>query len=198
MIVILWLFRLSVPADPLEPGLWLQMHAQKVGLAVNLVPFAGIAFLWFLGHFATAWDRKKIGSLQRSSSAALFCSWRCCSLPPRSLARSSSHHKHCLMNCPLGVFPLARAAAYGIINVYAVKMAAVFMFSTSHCRHLCELCPQMVGVFGLCTRRGAALRGGLLGWSLVVLPLWVFAVSGCLLRDVRTLIIIRHRNNEVR
>jgi hypothetical protein len=45
----LLLFRLSVRADPLETGAWLKTSSNKVALALNLVPFAGIAFLWFIG-----------------------------------------------------------------------------------------------------------------------------------------------------
>jgi hypothetical protein len=37
------LFRLSVRADPLETGAWLKTNSNKVALASNLVPFAGIA-----------------------------------------------------------------------------------------------------------------------------------------------------------
>jgi hypothetical protein len=49
MVAILWLIRESVPPDPLESGMWLEVHEPSVALAVQLVPFAGIAFLWFLG-----------------------------------------------------------------------------------------------------------------------------------------------------
>jgi hypothetical protein len=42
-------FRLSVRADPLEAGAWLKTSSNRVALALNLVPFAGIAFLWFIG-----------------------------------------------------------------------------------------------------------------------------------------------------
>ena len=43
------LFRLSVRADPLEAGVWLKTSSNTVALGLNLVPFAGIAFLWFIG-----------------------------------------------------------------------------------------------------------------------------------------------------
>src|SRR6266403_3503903 len=45
----LGVFRLAVRADPLEAGAWLKTSSNMVGLALNLVPFAGIAFLWFIG-----------------------------------------------------------------------------------------------------------------------------------------------------
>jgi hypothetical protein len=44
----LLLFRLSVRAKPLDTGAWLKNSSNKVALALNLVPFAGIAFLWFI------------------------------------------------------------------------------------------------------------------------------------------------------
>jgi hypothetical protein len=40
----LLVLRLSVLADPLETGAWLKTSANKVALALNLMPFAGIAF----------------------------------------------------------------------------------------------------------------------------------------------------------
>jgi hypothetical protein len=43
------LFRLSVRADPLEAGAWLKTSSNTVALGLNVVPFAGIAFLWFIG-----------------------------------------------------------------------------------------------------------------------------------------------------
>ena len=46
---VLWLLRMSVPTDPLEAGEWLRTSSGRVALALNLVPFAGLAFLWFIG-----------------------------------------------------------------------------------------------------------------------------------------------------
>src|SRR6188508_287763 len=49
LIVVFALLRSAVPADPQEPGSWLNTDSGKIALALNLVPFAGIAFLWFIG-----------------------------------------------------------------------------------------------------------------------------------------------------
>jgi hypothetical protein len=45
MVAIFWLLRRSIPDDPLEIGAWLATDSKAVALALNLVPFAGIAFL---------------------------------------------------------------------------------------------------------------------------------------------------------
>ena len=43
------LTRISVPANPEDAGAWLSGGWTTVNLALNLLPFAGIAFLWFIG-----------------------------------------------------------------------------------------------------------------------------------------------------
>ena len=55
--LLLWI---SVPADPEEAGSWLHSRAGLVTLAVNLMPFSGIALLWFI---AVLRDRRKIGEI---------------------------------------------------------------------------------------------------------------------------------------
>jgi hypothetical protein len=47
----------AVPADPLEPGAWLRTSSGTVVVALNIIPFAGIAFLWFMRRRKrAAWD----------------------------------------------------------------------------------------------------------------------------------------------
>src|SRR6516162_4496800 len=55
----LFLFRLSVQADPLETGTWLKTSSKTIALALHLIPFAGIAFLWFIGVL-----RDRLGELE--------------------------------------------------------------------------------------------------------------------------------------
>jgi hypothetical protein len=49
LIICVVLIRLSVPDSPADPGTWLSHSAKSVRLALNLLPFAGISFLWFIG-----------------------------------------------------------------------------------------------------------------------------------------------------
>ncbi len=51
LISALVLLRVSVPAHPAVPGAWLTDSRRRaaVAIALNLIPFAGIAFLWFVG-----------------------------------------------------------------------------------------------------------------------------------------------------
>ena len=61
------LLRASVPADPQESGSWLRTNGNTVALAINLVPFAGIAFLWFIGVL-----RDRLGELEDRFFATVF------------------------------------------------------------------------------------------------------------------------------
>src|SRR5579862_6212216 len=51
LITALTLLRISAPAHPGAGGQWLTDSGRRAAVAIglNLVPFAGIAFLWFIG-----------------------------------------------------------------------------------------------------------------------------------------------------
>ena len=69
LIATLVLLRISVPAHPAVPGEWLtdSRHRAAVAIALNLVPFAGIAFLWFIGVL-----RDRIGEREDRFFATVF------------------------------------------------------------------------------------------------------------------------------
>jgi hypothetical protein len=73
------LIQLSIPPVPPFETAWLSEQAGRVSLAVALVPFAGIAFLWFMGVI-----RDQLGELEDqffhlSFLAAACFSWAGCS-----------------------------------------------------------------------------------------------------------------------
>ena len=49
LIASLVILRLSIPADPRDAGGWLAGDTSLIEVALTLLPFAGIAFLWFIG-----------------------------------------------------------------------------------------------------------------------------------------------------
>src|SRR5262249_9450428 len=61
------LIRLSIPAHPADAGAWLADRAGTVSLALGLLPFAGIAFLWFIGVV-----RDRLGLLEDQFFATVF------------------------------------------------------------------------------------------------------------------------------
>ena len=62
-----WLLWISVPADPREPGAWLRSDSRTVALAINLLPFSGVAFLWFMAVL-----RDRLGQLEDRFFATVF------------------------------------------------------------------------------------------------------------------------------
>jgi hypothetical protein len=62
-----WFLRASVPADPSEPGAWLETNSRTVALGLNLIPFSGVAFLWFIGVL-----RDRLGQREDRFFATVF------------------------------------------------------------------------------------------------------------------------------
>ena len=69
------LIRLSIPANPADAGVWLAKRAGTVSLALGLLPFAGIAFLWFIGVVRDRLGFWRTSSFLLCSLAAACCSW---------------------------------------------------------------------------------------------------------------------------
>jgi len=185
LISIIWLLRLSVPADPLEPGAWLQTHAQRIAAAINLVPFAGIAFLWFLGVL-----RDRLGALEDQffgsvffGSALLFLAMlftAAAVVGAIILAFASAQPGEAIDSA---AFHFARAAAYNVMNVYAVKMAAVFMLSTSTVAISTRIAPRWLAVLGYALALILLIGSYYISWSLLVFPVWVLLLSTYILVD---------------
>ena len=61
------LFRISIPANSFEAGTWLKTSSGTLARTLYLVPFAGIAFLWFIGVL-----RDRLGEREDSFFATVF------------------------------------------------------------------------------------------------------------------------------
>src|SRR5215469_2705960 len=67
MLTSMFLIRTSIPADPLAAPEQAMRHWRRVSLALNLVPFAGISFLWFVAVL-----RDRLGQLEDRFFATVF------------------------------------------------------------------------------------------------------------------------------
>ena len=182
--LVLGLFRLSVPADPLDSGAWLARSSGTVALALNLMPFAGIAFLWFigvlrdrLGHqedrfFATVFFGSGLlflGTLF-ASAAVIGAVVIVFTAEPDTMMNSTTLH-------------LARALAYNLANVYAVKMAGVFMISLSTVILRTKIAPRWIAILGFVLALILLLGSYYISWCFLVLPIWVLLISAHILID---------------
>ena len=174
----LLLLRNSVPDDPREPGAWLNSESNMVALAINLVPFAGIAFLWFIGvlrdrlgasedkFFATVFFGSGLLFLGMLFAAAAVAGALIISFEtaPAQLIESATFH-------------FARAAAYSMMNVYTIKMAGVFMVTTSTIAIYTGFAPRWIAILGYLLALLLIFGSYYLSWSFVVFPLSVLVMS---------------------
>lgn len=84
---------------------------------------------------------------------------------------------------PGGAIAIARALAFRIVNVYAVKMAAVFMFVTSTIAIKTRLAARWIAALGYGLSVALLFGSGLTRWSMMAFPLWVLVVSSYILID---------------
>ena len=187
MISGLLLIRLTVRADPLETGTWLKTSSGTVALTLNLVPFAGIAFLWFIGVL-----RDRLGELEDRffgtiflGSGLLFVAMVFASAAVTGGIVIAYRQKPAAL-LDSATFAFARAASYEIMNLYAAKMAAVFMVSTSTVAIRTGLFARWIAFIGYASALFLLLSGRYVAWIIMVFPLWVLLVSIYILIDTFT------------
>jgi hypothetical protein len=184
MFVIFWLLRRSIPADPLESGLWLATNVRTVELALNLIPVAGVAFLWFVAVI-----RDRLGQMEDRFFATVFfgsaLSFLAMLFAAASVIGAVTLLATAAPDVPLNsnVFRFARAAAFIITNVYAIKMAAVFMFSTSTVVIYTGIAPRWIAYLGFLLALLILIGSYYISWSFAVLPVWVLLISLYILMD---------------
>ena len=69
------------------------------------------------------------------------------------------------------------------MNVYAIKMAGVFMISTSTVALYTGFAPRWIAFLGYVLALALLLGSYYIGWSIIVLPGWVFLISIHILID---------------
>jgi hypothetical protein len=185
LITIFWLFRSSVPADPLEPGTWLEGEFAALALALNLIPFAGIAFLWFIGVL-----RDRLGELEDRFFATVFLGSALLFLAILFVAASifgALFFVSASGELPEAIktanFRFGRAAAYILVNVYAAKMATVFMVSTSTLVIYTGIAPRWMAMTGYAFALLLLVGSYYVNWILMTLPVWTLLISVHILMD---------------
>ena len=124
LIAALVLLRISVPANPAVPGAWLtdSRHRAQVAIALNLVPFAGIAFLWFIGVL-----RDRIGDREDRFFATVFLGSGLLFVAMifAAAAIAGGLIAEAALQPGAGTLALGRLVTATFVNIYAMRMAAV-------------------------------------------------------------------------
>jgi hypothetical protein len=178
LITSLALIRISVPANPQDAGDWLSVNSSTVSLALNLVPFAGIAFLWFVGVV-----RDRLGAHEDRFFATVFLGSGLLFLA--MLFNSAAVAGGVIsifgaapgMLIDSGLYTFGRAVTYEIMNVYTMKMAGVFMITTCTLSLRTGIFPRWMAYLGLALALFLLLSVGFFYWAPLVFPLWVLLIS---------------------
>jgi hypothetical protein len=178
LITSLVLIRLSVPADPQELGDWLSGSWKAVNLALNLLPFAGIAFLWFIGVV-----RDRLGEHEDRFFATVFLGSGLLFLAMLFASAAVAGGTISIfgiaptMLIESGLYTFGRTVTYEIMNVYTMKMAGVFMITTCTLSLRTGIFPRWMAFLGLALALFLLLSLGYFFWAPVVFPLWVLLIS---------------------
>jgi hypothetical protein len=176
-IVGLGLVRYAVPADPSQPGIWLTEPDRRgaVRFALDLVPFAGIAFLWFIGVL-----RSRLGELEDQLFATVFLASGLlfvATLFVSSSIMSGLIESVASRNIDGHAYFFGRHITDALMNLFAMKMAAVFMFTTCTIGMRTAIFPRWVAILGYACALVLLAVIANWRWVTLVFPIWMLLVS---------------------
>lgn len=179
------LLRLSTPANPGSAGEWLSDSGRRkaVSVALNLVPFAGIAFLWFVGVV-----RDRVGELEDRFFATVFLGsglvfvamFFVAAALAGGLVDAATAHPSSTGSDTLS---LGRDSTTILLDVYAMRMAAVFTLTTVTIARRTQIVYRWVWIAGYVTAVALLFASSASGWVELVFPLWILVLSINILRN---------------
>ncbi len=173
------LLRISVPADPGVAGAWLTDPGRRatVAVAVNLVPFAGIAFLWFIGVL-----RDRIGEREDRFFASVFLGSGLLFVGMLFVAAAVAGGLIAAAARPSGppgadTLALARDVTRILVNIYSMRMAAVFVLTTVTIARRTEIVSRWLTGAGVVAALVLLVGVGISAWAELLFPAWILALS---------------------
>lgn len=170
------LMRIAVPAGDAADVAVAPDRRWAVRVALEIVPFAGIFFLWFMGalraHTGEAEDRF-IATVFLGSGfvfvATLFASAAAAGTVLEEGTPSD----------------FGRHFAYTLLATYATRVAAVFVLATSTIGRLLGVFPRPLALLGTVVGLVLLVVGSGVPWSEMLFPAWALVISVHILRARR-------------
>ncbi len=171
------LIRLALP-EGAEPGAqWLTPGSTHLEVAARIMPFAGIAFLWFMGVV-----RDGFGRFEDKFFTTVFIGSGLLFLAMMFVAAGVGTGLE-----RVGAVGDPDVAAFGqmvlltVTKTYAVRMAAVFMMSLATIWLKTGLMPRWLVIGTYVAAVGLLVSSDLTMWLTLAFPIWVLVVSVVLL-----------------
>ncbi|AGB20855.1 hypothetical protein Mycsm_00402 [Mycobacterium sp. JS623] len=185
------LIRLALPEGE-EPGAqWLQTGSTNLKIAATIMPFAAIAFLWFMGVV-----RDGLGRYEDKFFSTVFLGSGLLFLAMMFVAAgvgAGLERSHAAADPYVATF--GQMVLLTVSKTYALRMAAVFMMSLATIWLKTGLMPRwLVGVSYLAAV-GLLVASDITMWLVLAFPVWVLVVSLLLLS--RAGVIDLDRDNSV-
>jgi hypothetical protein len=177
LITALVLLRVSAPGHSSDAGAWLANPANRAELAIalNLVPFAGIAFLWFIGVL-----RDRIGDREDRFFATVFLGSGLLFVAMLFVAAAVAGATIAVAGSALpgaDTLALSRNVTGSLLNVYAMRMAAVFTLTTVNIARRTRIVSSWLIYAGLACAVVLLIGIGISPWVELVFPVWILALS---------------------
>ncbi|MFE4874547.1 hypothetical protein [Streptomyces sp. NPDC056682] len=139
-----------------------------VNTAVGLIPFAGIAFLWFVGavraHTGEAEDRF-LATVFLGSGLVFVASLFVAAAAAGTVLSAQQPQQ------------FGRHFAYELLTTYGMRMAAVFVFATSTIGRKLGTFPRGLSLAGVVVGLALLVVGSSVPWSELVFPAWALLIS---------------------
>ncbi len=172
------LLRTALPRGAIAPTAWARADEGRIGAALALMPFAGIAFLWFIGVV-----RDLLGDFEdRFFSTVFFGSgilflamvFVSCAVAGATLAAAKlSGNEKSLAE----IVYFGRVVMLQVSNIYALRMAGVFMISLGTIWWRTGLMPRWLAILSYLVALTLLIVITLSLWLVLLFPAWVLVVS---------------------
>ncbi|WP_405422704.1 hypothetical protein [Streptomyces erythrochromogenes] len=171
------LMRISVPAGDAADATIDQDRRWAVQLALQIVPFAGIFFLWFMGalraHTGEAEDRF-IATVFLGSGFVFVATLFAAAAAAGTVLNEETPSD------------FGRHYAYTLLATYSMRMAAVFVLATSMIGRTLGVFPRPLALLGTLVGLVLIVVGAGVPWSEMLFPAWALVISLHILRVRRT------------
>lgn len=170
------LVRVGASSHPGDVADWLTDPRRRrlVTLALNLVPFAGIAFLWFIGVV-----RDRIGEREDRFFSTVFLGSGLLFIALLFVATAVAGG----LLATAVVRTETPSESWGpeiviiVMNTYAMRMAAVFAISTATIGLRTGFMSRWIGWLGYAIGATLLLAIGITPWVRLLFPLWILLLS---------------------
>ena len=173
---VLVVLRTSLPPGGELGSQWVDGTSARLKLAVVLMPFSGIAFLWFIGVV-----RDGLGKLEDKFFATVFLGSGLLFLA--MIFSSTAVGAGLLSASKVGRPGDSEVTAFGqgllvaLSNTYALRMAAVFMISLATIWLRTRLMPTWLVVVTYLVALCVLVASDVSRWMVIAFPIWVLIVS---------------------